>query len=224
MGCSYNERAAAVKTILCYGDSLTWGYNAQTKTRHALEDRWPSVLGNSLGSEVTVIAEGLAGRTTAYDDHVADCDRNGARILPTLLHSHDPIDLVILFLGANDMKLSVCGTPLGAVRGMERLVELVRHHAWAFNAKKGPEILIVAPPKFCETSNRAVASVFAEGIEKSAELASLFADIAFEQNCGFFDAGSVAQTTPLDGVHLDAENTRAIGTGIEPIVREMLGL
>jgi lysophospholipase L1-like esterase len=40
--------------------------------------------------------------------------------------------------------------------------------------------------------------------------------------CGFFDAGSVAQTTPLDGVHLDAENTREIGKALTPIVRVML--
>lgn len=32
------------KTVLCYGDSLTWGYNAETIGRHAFEDRWPSVL------------------------------------------------------------------------------------------------------------------------------------------------------------------------------------
>jgi hypothetical protein len=43
-------------------------------------------------------------------------------------------------------------------------------------------------------------------------------------NCGFFDAGSVARTTPIDGIHLDAENTAAIGRGLEPIVRMMLGM
>ena len=42
--------------------------------------------------------------------------------------------------------------------------------------------------------------------------------------CGFYDAGGVAKTTPIDGVHLDAENTRAIGRGIAPAVRKMLEL
>ena len=42
--------------------------------------------------------------------------------------------------------------------------------------------------------------------------------------CGFFDAGTVARTTPLDGVHLDAANTRAIGTALAPLVAKMLGL
>ena len=75
------------KTVLCYGDSLTWGYSAETIGRHAYEDRWPSALQAALGSDVRVIAEGLNGRTTAFDDHLADCDRNGARVLPTLLQT-----------------------------------------------------------------------------------------------------------------------------------------
>ena len=92
------------KTVLCYGDSLTWGYSAETVGRHAYEDRWPSVLQKALGDRVRVIPEGLNGRTTAFDDHLADCDRNGARILPTILQSHNPLDLVIIMLGTNDMK------------------------------------------------------------------------------------------------------------------------
>ncbi|MBN9262738.1 MAG: arylesterase, partial [Hyphomicrobium sp.] len=31
-------------------------------------------------------------------------------------------------------------------------------------------------------------------------------------------------TTPLDGVHLDVRNTRAVGKGLEPVVRMMLGI
>ena len=213
-----------MKTVLCYGDSLTWGYSAETLDRHAFEDRWPSVLAKALGPDVTVIAEGLNGRTTAYDDHLADCDRNGARILPTILHSHDPIDLVIILLGANDMKPAICGTAFGSVQGMERLVSLVRHHAWSFGAEEGPEVLLVSPPPLCETANTVFAAMFAGGVEQSAMLATLYADLADETGCGFFDAGSVAETTPLDGVHLDAANTLAIGKGLEPVVRMMLGL
>ncbi|RVA20726.1 arylesterase, partial [Mesorhizobium sp. M7A.F.Ca.US.001.01.1.1] len=89
-----------MKTVLCYGDSLTWGYNAEGG-RHALEDRWPSVLQAGLGSGVEVIAEGLNGRTTAFDDHLAGADRNGARLLPTVLTTHAPIDLIVIMLGAN---------------------------------------------------------------------------------------------------------------------------
>lgn len=69
-----------VKSVLCFGDSLTWGSNAETGGRHSHDDLWPSVLQKALGSDVHVIHEGLGGRTTAYDDHTGDCDRNGARL------------------------------------------------------------------------------------------------------------------------------------------------
>jgi lysophospholipase L1-like esterase len=211
------------KTVLCYGDSLTWGYDADTIGRHDYENRWPSVLQAALGGDARIIAEGLNGRTTAFDDHLADCDRNGARILPTILQTHAPLDLVILLLGTNDMKPVVAGSAFAACQGISRLVRLIRNHAWPFELD-GPDILIVAPPALCETANAPFSASFAGGVEESAKLATLYRDLADELGCGFFDGNSVAKTTPLDGVHLDAENTRVLGRGLESIVRMMLGL
>ena len=74
-----------MKTILAFGDNLTWGFNVETGMRYAYEDRWPTVLEQGLGGAARVIAEGLGGRTTAFDDHTGLPDRNGARILPTSL-------------------------------------------------------------------------------------------------------------------------------------------
>ncbi len=212
-----------VKSVLCYGDSLTWGYNPDGPGRHRVEDRWPSVLQAALGSEVNVIAEGLNGRTTGYDDHLADCDRNGVKTFPTVLHSHMPLDLVIIMLGTNDMKPGIAGTAIAARQGIQRLVSLVRHHEWSFDYD-APDVLIVSPPPLCETADPIFAAMFAGGIEQSSMLASLYRDLADELGCGFYDAASVARTTPIDGVHLDAENTRALGRGLEPIVRMMLGI
>lgn len=213
-----------MKTVLCYGDSLTWGSDAETGGRHARQDRWPVVLQAALGDDAQVIAEGLRGRTTAFDEHLADCDRNGARILPTVLYTHAPIDLVILLLGTNDMKPAIAGTAVAAMQGMRRLVSLIQLNALRDGSAEPPAILIVAPPPLCETANHEYSAMFAGGIEQSKMLASLYADLADETGCGFYDAGSVAQTSPVDGVHLDAANTRAIGKGLEPVVRMMLGL
>jgi lysophospholipase L1-like esterase len=213
-----------MKTVLCYGDSLTWGSDAETGGRHALEDRWPNVLQKALGDRAQVIAEGLRGRTTAYDEHLADCDRNGARILPTVLYTHAPLDLVIFMLGSNDMKPAIAGTALAAFQGMRRLISLVQVNALRDGSTEPPAVLVVAPPPLCETANHEYSAMFAGGVEQSKMLASFYADLADETGCGFFDAGSVARTSPIDGVHLDAENTRAIGRGLEPITRAMLGL
>lgn len=210
-----------MKTILCYGDSLTWGYDAASLGRHALEDRWPSVLGAALGEGVEVIAEGLNGRTTAFDDHLAGADRNGARVLPTILTSHAPIDLVIFMLGANDMKPWIHGNPVAAKQGMQRLIDIVRGHDYPFDWP-APQILIVAPPAVTRTDNAEFKEMFAGGDDASKRLAPQYSALADEAGCGFFDAGTVAVTTPLDGVHLDAENTRRIGAALAPLVRVML--
>ncbi len=211
------------KTILCYGDSLTWGYNAEGPSRHAYEDRWPSVLQAELGQGARVVADGLNGRTTAFDDHLAGADRNGARLLPTVLTVHSPLDLVIVMLGANDMKPWVHGNPIAAKQGMERLVDIVRGHDY-WTEWTVPKILLVSPPAVSRTENAEFKEMFAGGDAASGRLAALYAELARLTGCGFFDAGKVARTTPLDGVHLDAENTRAIGRALAPVVRKMLEL
>ncbi|AZO75512.1 MULTISPECIES: SGNH/GDSL hydrolase family protein [unclassified Mesorhizobium] len=212
-----------MKTILCYGDSLTWGYDAAGLGRHAIEDRWPSVLEEALGDGIEVVAEGLNGRTTAFDDYLAGADRNGARTLPTILTTHAPLDLVIFMLGANDMKPWIHGNPVAAKQGVQRLIDIVRGHDYPFGWP-APQILVVAPPAVTRTDNAEFKEMFAGGDDASKRLAPQYSALADEAGCGFFDAGSVATTTPLDGVHLDAENTRRIGQALAPLVRVMLSL
>lgn len=212
-----------MKTILCYGDSLTWGYSAETLSRHAYEDRWPSVLEASLGDGFRVIAEGLNGRTTAFDDWLAGEDRNGARILPTILGTHTPIDLIIIMLGSNDMKPWVHGSAVTAAQGMQRLVQIVRGHPYYFDAPE-PKVALVSPPHVSRTDNVEASGVLAGGNEASRKLAQAYKVVADDLGCGFFDTATVAKTTPLDGVHLDAENTRAIGKALAPIAKKLLEL
>ena len=78
------------KTILAFSDSLTWGADPVSGGRHRFEDRWPSVLEAGLGGAARVIAEGLGGRTTMFDDRGAAADRNGVCIVPTLLAATIP--------------------------------------------------------------------------------------------------------------------------------------
>jgi lysophospholipase L1-like esterase len=216
-----------MKTILAYGDSLTFGANPQQGgPRHAYEDRWPTALERALGGKARVIAEGLGGRTTVFDDWFANADRNGARLLPTLLESHSPLDLVIIMLGTNDLKPSICGSAREASFGMRRLVQIVRGH-YAGKGETAPEIVLVAPPLVCDSDNADMMGHFggyAHGLAQSREFATHYARRAEEWKTHFFDASSVAVASPLDGIHLDAANTRAIGEGIAPLVKQILGL
>ncbi len=215
-----------MKTILAYGDSLTFGADPGGGPRHAYEDRWPTTLEQGLGGKARVIAEGLGGRATAYDDWTANADRNGARILPTLLASHAPLDLVIIMLGTNDLKPFVAGTAAFAARGARRLIELTRGH-FAMTGEPVPEIILVSPPHVVETTNENMLSNFG-GLEhllrESRDFARHYRRHASETGVHFFDAATVAQADPRDGVHLDAANTRAIGEGLVPLVKQVLGL
>jgi lysophospholipase L1-like esterase len=211
------------QTILAFGDSLTWGADPETGGRHPYEDRWPSVLEAGLAGSARVIAEGLGGRTTVFDDHAAAAERNGARALPMLLGSHYPLDLLVIMLGANDLKPHVCGSAIGAGAGIERLVEIAQTYPYGGGAA-APQVLIVAPPLFGPTRTGDRQPVGGRSIAESEKLAARYQEAAAYRGCAFFDASRVALASPIDGVHLDAANTRAIGTALVPVVATLIGL
>ncbi|MBD8064655.1 SGNH/GDSL hydrolase family protein [Devosia sp. PTR5] len=213
-----------MKTILAYGDSLTFGSNPEPGgARHAYEDRWPSVVETSLAGKARVIAEGLGGRTTAFDDFSAPADRNGVRVLPTLLDSHKPLDLVIIMLGTNDLKVYLNGTAFGAAMGMKRLVQIIKSHPYD-PGMVVPQVIMVAPPLTVETTHADLHPMFAPRADEAKLFDFYYSRIARELDVGYFNAASVAVADPRDGVHLDPANTRAIGEGLAPLVKQTLGL
>ena len=115
-----------MKTILAFGDSLTWGFVAGQDARHPFETRWPNALAAGLGGKARVIEEGQNGRTTVFDDETTFESRNGSVALPLLLISHQPLDLVIIMLGTNDIKFAARCRAFDASMGMERLIQIVK--------------------------------------------------------------------------------------------------
>ncbi len=212
-----------MKTILAYGDSLTFGANPTGGPRHAYEDRWPTALERGLAGQARVIAEGLGGRTTVFDDFSSVADRNGARVLPTLLDSHKPLDLVVIMLGTNDLKAYLNGTAFGAAMGIKRLVQIIRQHPYDLG-QPIPEVIIVAPPLTVETDHVDLHPMFAPRADEAELFDFYYSRVARDLGAGYFNAADVAVADKADGVHLDPANTRAIGEGLVPHVRKILGL
>jgi lysophospholipase L1-like esterase len=205
-----------MKTVLCFGDSLTWGSRPDGGGRHAYADRWPNVLRAGL-ENVEVIADGLRGRTTTMDQHASPANMNGAALLPSALHAHGPVDLVIIALGANDI---YWGYPLNrALRGLEHLVELVRHHPIRVPGAAAPQVLLVLPQPLVPCDDPHVTP---EQIDRFHQFIAFAKTRAAAIDAPCFETGQVAQSSPLDGIHLDAENTRALGAALAPVVRDML--
>ena len=210
-----------MKNILAFGDSLTWGYVAGTRDRHPFETRWPNALAAGLGARARVIEEGHNGRTTVFDDPTTFDDRNGAKALPVALASHQPLDLVIIMLGTNDIKYANRCRAFDASMGMTRLIEIVQKFSFIPQFNR-PEVLIMSPPALVPTTDEWFNDLWGHAIAESKLFAQHYARVAKEMSVHFFDAGSVAKADPTDGGHLDAANTKAIGMALVPVVKGIL--
>jgi lysophospholipase L1-like esterase len=206
-----------MKSILALGDSLTWGFEAGTFKRHPFDVRWPNALAAGLGGKARVIEEGMNGRTTVFPDPTAEAERNGAVALPMLLTTHQPLDLLIIMLGTNDLKYANRCRAFDAAMGMSRLIEIAKR--FGYNADfKAPQILIMSPPSLVPTKDEWFNDLWGHAIEESKLFAKHYASVAEEQGVHFFDAGSVAKADPTDGGHLDAASTKKLGEALVPVV------
>ena len=210
-----------MKNILAFGDSLTWGFVAGSQTRHAFDVRWPNVLGAALQGKARVIEEGMNGRTTVFPDPTNEAERNGAVALPMLLCTHQPLDLLIIMLGTNDIKYANRCRAFDAGMGMTRLIEITKKYGYTADFK-APQILIMSPPCLVPTKDEWFNDLWGHAIAESKLFAKHYASVAKEQGVHFFDAGSVAKADATDGGHLDAENTAAIGRALVPVVKKIL--
>lgn len=203
-------------TILCFGDSNTHGTMPMPSLdfdgRFGHEARWPSVMARALGHEV--IAEGHPGRTTVHDDPMSGPHRNGLTVLPALLESHKPLDLVIVKLGTNDLKHCFHVSAHDIAFCLERLAQVIRTQA------PSAKILIVAPPPILEQG--CLAQMFAEGAAKSRQLAPAIQSMCARTGLHFFDAGQHIAVSPIDGIHYEAAAQVTLGLALADAVRDIL--
>ncbi len=211
-----------MKQILAFGDSLTWGSDPHSDARHAMADQWPIAMKAGLTpalGDVEVLREGLRGRTTAYERPSAPVDMNGVRALPILLHSHAPLDGVVIMLGTNDIYM---GLETQLIRdGLRRLVEIVQLHPWRMAGIAPPKVMLVAPPPL--TVCAADTGVTAAKIAQSEALGEVVLGVSQAMGVPYFDAGTVARASEVDGYHLEAAASRALGEALVAPVAAMLG-
>jgi lysophospholipase L1-like esterase len=214
------------KRILCFGDSLTWGWVAvpasAPTTRFPYAERWTGVMGAALGKEYEIVEEGLSARTTSIDDPV-DPRLNGSAYLPAALASHLPLDLVIIMLGTNDTKSYYKRTSYEIAVGMSKLVGQVLTSAGGVGTVyPAPKVLVVAPAPLAEHPDPWFAGMFEGGGQKTIELAGHYRALASFMKVEFFDAGSCVKTEGVDGIHFTAGNNLALGQALASKVSEIL--
>ena len=207
-----------MKTILCYGDSNTWGYDPATQSRYPRDGRWPGVLRTELGEGYLVIEEGLNGRTTVWDDPI-ELDKNGATYLRPCIQTHKPLDLVTIMLGTNDLKTRFSLPAYDIASGAGVLVDIVRKSNTGIDGG-APQVLLIAPPQAVELT--AFAEMFEDAVEKSKGFAKHYRRVANEKGCHFLNAGEFVESSPLDGIHLESDMQAALGKAVTAKVKAIL--
>lgn len=188
-----------MKRVLCFGDSNTWGLIPGTTDRFPSNVRWTGLLSEYLGSEYTLIEEGLCGRTTQFEDRTR-LGRNAANTLPFILESHYPVDLVVLMLGTNDLKsfYRVNGEVIAS--GIANLISIIK------NSSPDTEILVISPIELGE-------GVGADGydiefdnisVEVSKTLPEYYQRISYKYGVKFLKASDYVSPSDIDREHLDA--------------------
>jgi lysophospholipase L1-like esterase len=209
-----------MKTILCFGDSNTWGFdpaatvNSPFPVRYAPDVRWTGVMARELGAEYRIIEEAQNGRTAVLDDGTVVACRNAKRYLPTCLDSHKPIDLVVLMLGTNDVKAQFSQPVADVANGVALLVKMILQSESGPNAK-APRVLLVAPPAIGEKSGIADFDTrFAGSREKSLHFPRLYSTLAKQLGVSYASAQDFVQPSDIDGIHLDRGEMEKLGLGI----------
>ena len=222
-------------TILCFGDSNTWGFNPDGGGRLPYATRWPNQLETLLNRPAShqtwrTIEDGLNSRTWLLDDPIG-ASRYGAQYscsgrsgLMTSLHSHKPIDVVILALGCNDCKDYL---NLSAEQIADGARILIHDTRTALNCgprgrpEQPPAIVLMTPPLMISTPQSLVWGY--EGADrKSQALGSRYLQLARELEVLAFDVQAVASPSSLDGIHFDSQAQPAIASALADLIARKL--
>lgn len=212
------------KRIVCFGDSNTWGYNAATKGRFGEDVRWTGVMQAALGEGYTVIEEGQNGRTTVWDDPIEQ-HKNGFSYLMPMMESHKPFDLIIIMLGANDLKCRFSVT----ARDIAKSAALLTQTAMRSDCGPGggaPQALLVTPiPIGDGIMSTWFGEMFeADCVSRSHGFGRWFAQFAQEIGCHSLNAADFAQADPTDCLHISPKGHRALGLGMAAKAKDILNL
>ncbi len=198
-----------MQTVLCFGDSNTYGLNPRDKSRFDYNTRWTGILDQKLQPYgFRTAEEGLCGRTTVFPDQIR-CNRRGVDVFPFLLESHSPIAYVVLMLGTNDCKAYFHASPDMIGNGIRRLIKQIRI---AGDAK----ILLISPIHLAEGVGEAGFDPdFDEAsVALSWQLKQTYSEIAKSEGCLFLAASDVTNPSVADREHLDEEGHLALSKAI----------
>lgn len=209
-----------MKTILCYGDSNTYGLMPDLISRYERPVRWTGLLQKKLGEEYYIIEEGLGGRTTVWDDPIEE-HKNGKKYLLPCLDSHKPLDLVIIMLGTNDLKARFGVTPFDVSVAMDNLVNTVLKSDAGIDFKP-PQILLVTPVPIHSVGRAEDLDQMIPDMEnRSKSLGTYYEAIAEKYNLYYMNPEEKVEVNSIDGIHYTAKGHAQMSELMAEKIREI---
>ena len=189
----------SAKTIVCYGDSNTYGSvpkKFDIHERYPRSIRWPSVLQNLLGNNFEVVNEGLSGRTLVVEDPTKPW-RTGITHLAAILKTNEPIYLIVIMLGTNDVKEAYKLTPQDITKHLEQTIDFIKKEDDKI------KILVVCPAKPVTPKNGSIDPRMKRAPEIFEEFPVLYKEVADRAGCMYINTSDYISSSLVDGYHLD---------------------
>ena len=211
------------KRILIYGDSNTHGFRIEDGLRFGSEIRWTGVCQHMLGDEYEILNEGLNGRTTCHDEWGMEF-RNGLKYIEPCIRTHLPLDVVCVMLGSNDLKAEFGQTAEQIAENGAKVLEKAREVVKSKYPESSCKYVLMAPVRITEDVINGPFGWDFQGmraVEESLKFAECFRQQAEAYGFEFFNAAEFAEPGKIDGLHLDVENHRKLGTAFYEFIKEL---
>ena len=194
--------------IICYGDSNTWGFNPHSGNRFDEKTRWPAVMSSCLGDEDEVVEEGLNGRTIG--NHLPrGSPLNGLEYLEHILNKYPRFDMFILYLGINDLFQRDDIGPEEIAEKIGRALELIHS-----------TVLLLSPLPM--NVSEELSETYRLLTIKAEYFHTEYERIARKYKAELINTGEIISASPVDGVHIEAEEHRKLGRHLCEVVEGLL--
>lgn len=212
------------RTVVCYGDSNTWGYTPGSGVRFDEKTRWTGRLQTLLSKEYRVAECGMNARTTSFDDPFRDY-LNGRHGLVHCMVAAKPVDLLIISLGTNDLKY---GTVYRSAKGLDALLDVAVHANTYMPGsspvyRDEPRILVISPIALHEELDRKFPGHEMNGkLDDSRKFAAVYREVCQKWQVYFLDAAQTASASEIDCVHMDAVSHAALTEEVYHAVQKIM--
>ncbi|MBR1908710.1 hypothetical protein IJ818_07220 [bacterium] len=205
-----------MKTILCYGDSNTFGFNPLDGSQYDEEARWSGILSENLSSIAKVIVDGLNNRTGFVnnpDGFLYSTQRHFPKFLSKL---EDSVDLIILSVGTNDLQFKYDIKFSAVERGLENLINITQN--------KTDNVILIPPVILSDNIlNGYFSKQFDEtSIIKSKKVGKAYKKLAKVYNCKLFDINDFASPSEADGLHYDRAAHKLIAEKLTEFIKTLI--